>query len=68
MDLRLSSFQVGTIGVSLLLRNGFVDHNVPFDLLVLSDKFKDKSWPIADGNPATPDMRFMQMKSLKRRS
>ena len=27
-------------------------HNVPFDLLVLRpDKFKDHSWPIADGNP-----------------
>ena len=35
------------------------DHNVPFDLLVLRpDKFKDKSWPIADGNPATPDMKI----------
>ena len=36
------------------------DHDVPFDLLVMRpDKFKDDSWPIADGNPATPDMRFM---------
>ena len=42
-------------------------HNVPFDLLVLRpDKFKDKSWPIADGNPATPDMRFMPDEILKK--
>ena len=42
-------------------------HNVPFDLLVMRpDKFKDKSWPIADGNPATPDMRFMPDEILKK--
>ena len=35
-------------------------HNVPHDLLVMRpDKFKADSWPIADGNPATFDMRFM---------
>ena len=40
---------------------------VPFDLLVMRpDKFKDKSWPIADGNPATPDMRFMPDEILKK--
>ena len=43
-------------------------HNVPFDLLVMRpDKFKDKSWPIADGNPATPDMRFMPDEILKKK-
>ena len=43
-------------------------HNVPFDLLVLRpDKFKDKSWPIADGNPATFDMRFMPDDILKKK-
>ena len=42
-------------------------HNVPFDLLGMRpDKFKDKSWPIADGNPATPDMRFMPDEILKK--
>ena len=44
------------------------DFKVPFDLLVMRpDKFKDKSWPIADGNPATPDMRFMPDKILKKK-
>ena len=43
------------------------DFKVPFDLLVMRpDKFKDKSWPIADGNPATPDMRFMPDEILKK--
>ena len=43
-------------------------HDVPFDLLVLRpDKFKDKSWPIADGNPATADMRFMPDDILKKK-
>ena len=43
-------------------------HNVPFDLLVLRpDKFKDKSWPIANGNPATFDMRFMPDDILKKK-
>ena len=31
------------------------------------DKFKDKSWPIADGNPATADMRFMPDDILKKK-
>ena len=44
------------------------DNNVPFDLLVMRpDKFKDKSWPIADGNPATADMRFMPDDILKKK-
>ena len=43
-------------------------HNVPFDLLVLRpDKFKDRSWPIADGNPATGEMRFMPDEILKKK-
>ena len=42
-------------------------NDVPHDLLVMRpDKFKDKSWPIADGNPATPDMRFMPDDILKK--
>ena len=46
----------------------WLDNNhVPFDLLVMRpDKFKDKSWPIANGNPATPDMRFMPDEILKK--
>ena len=43
-------------------------HNVPFDLLVMRpDKFKDSSWPIADGNPATQDMRWMSDDILKKK-
>ena len=35
-------------------------NNVPFDLLVMRpDKFQKDSWPIADGNPATKEMRWM---------
>ena len=42
--------------------------DVPFDLLVMRpDKFKANSWPIADGNPATPDMRFMPDEILKKK-
>ena len=42
--------------------------DVPFDLLVMRpDKFKDNSWPIADGNPATGDMRFMPDEILKKK-
>tara|TARA_A100001391_G_scaffold132050_1_gene91215 strand:- start:61 stop:570 length:510 start_codon:yes stop_codon:yes gene_type:complete len=44
------------------------NNHVPFDLLVMRpDKFKDKSWPIADGNPATSDMRFMPDEILKKK-
>ena len=43
------------------------EHNIPFDLLVMRpDKFKDESWPVADGNPATPAMRFMPDEILKK--
>ena len=43
-------------------------HQVPFDLLVMRpDKFKSDSWPIADGNPATKDMRFMPDEILKKK-
>ena len=42
-------------------------YDVPHDLLVLRpDKFKANSWPIADGNQATPDMRFMPDEILKK--
>ena len=43
-------------------------NRVPFHLLVMRpDKFKSDSWPIADGNPATPDMRFMPDEILKKK-
>ena len=43
-------------------------NDVPFDLLVMRpDKFKSKSFPIADGNPATGDMRFMPDEILKKK-
>ncbi len=43
-------------------------YNVPYDMLVMRpDKFKDDSWPIADGNPATSDMRFMPDEILKKK-
>ena len=43
-------------------------HQVPFDLLVMRpDKFKEDSWPIADGNPATKEMRFMPDEILKKK-
>jgi len=43
-------------------------HDVPHDLLVMRpDKFKENSWPIADGNPATQDMRFMPDDILKKK-
>ena len=43
-------------------------YEVPYNLLVMRpDKFKDKSWPIAAGNPATPDMRFMPDEILKKK-
>jgi len=42
-------------------------YDVPHDLLVLRpDKFKANSWPIANGNQATPDMRFMPDEILKK--
>ena len=43
-------------------------NDVPFDLLVMRpDKFKPKSWPVAKGNPATPEMRFMPDEILKKK-
>jgi hypothetical protein len=43
-------------------------YEVPYHMLVMRpDKFKDKSWPIASGNPATPDMRFMPDEILKKK-
>ena len=42
-------------------------YEVPYNLLVMRpDKFKDDSWPIAAGNPATPDMRYMPDEILKK--
>ena len=43
-------------------------NQVPFDLLVMRpDKFKEDSWPIAVGNPATKEMRFMPDEILKKK-
>lgn len=43
-------------------------YEVPYNLLVMRpDKFKSDSWPIADGNPATPDMRWMPDEILKKK-
>tara|TARA_R100000773_G_C4140630_1_gene67182 strand:- start:46 stop:555 length:510 start_codon:yes stop_codon:yes gene_type:complete len=48
-------------------RDWLKKHNVPFDLLVMRpDKFQSKAWPIAHGNPAKPDMRFMSDEILKK--
>ena len=43
-------------------------YEIPYDLLVMRpDKFKSKSFPVADGNPATSDMRFMPDEILKKK-
>ena len=43
-------------------------HNVPFDLLVMRpDKFQGRTWPVAEGNLATPDMRYMPDEILKKK-
>tara|TARA_B100000575_G_C23117674_1_gene646322 strand:- start:916 stop:1434 length:519 start_codon:yes stop_codon:yes gene_type:complete len=43
-------------------------YDVPHHLLVMRpDKFKSKSFPVADGNPATGDMRFMPDEILKKK-
>ena len=43
-------------------------YEIPHDLLVMRpDKFKSKSFPVADGNPATGDMRFMPDEILKKK-
>jgi hypothetical protein len=42
-------------------------YNVPYDLLVMRpDKFQSDSWPIAKGNPATKEMRWMPDEILKK--
>ena len=42
-------------------------NDVPFDLLVMRpDKFQGRTWPVAESNPATPDMRFMPDEILKK--
>ena len=35
-------------------------------LVMRPDKFKDDSYPIAEGNPATPEMRYMPDEILKK--
>ena len=48
-------------------RQWLEEYEVPYNLLVMRpDKFKDKSWPIASGNPATKAMRFMPDEILKK--
>ena len=43
-------------------------NDVPYDLLVMRpDKFQGKTWPVAEGNPATPDMRYMPDEILKKK-
>jgi len=43
-------------------------YEIPHDLLVMRpDKFKSKSFPVAEGNPATGDMRFMPDEILKKK-
>ena len=43
-------------------------NRVPFHKLVMRpDKFKEDSWPIANGNPATKEMRFMPDEILKKK-
>jgi len=43
-------------------------YKVPYDLLVLRpDKFKEDSWPIAEGNSATKEMRYMPDEILKKK-
>ena len=42
-------------------------YEVPYHMLVMRpDKFKDDSWPIAAGNPATKAMRYMPDEILKK--
>tara|TARA_B100001564_G_scaffold278067_1_gene240054 strand:- start:602 stop:1117 length:516 start_codon:yes stop_codon:yes gene_type:complete len=42
-------------------------NDVPYDLLVMRpDKFQPNAWPIANGNPATKEMRFMPDEILKK--
>ena len=42
-------------------------NDVPYDLLVMRpDKFQGRTWPVAESNPATPDMRYMPDEVLKK--
>ena len=42
-------------------------NDVPYDLLVMRpDKFQGRTWPVAESNPATPDMRWMPDEFLKK--
>ena len=68
-DTRLLSLVVETISVSKATQDWLSQHEVPYDLLVLRpDKFKDESWPVAEGNPATYKMRFIARPNLKERN
>ena len=43
-------------------------YKVPYDLAAMRpDKFQEDSWPIADGNPATKEMRYMSDDILKKK-
>ena len=43
-------------------------NDVPYDLLVMRpDKFQGRTWPVAEYNPATPDMRYMPDEILKKK-
>ena len=42
-------------------------YDVPHHLLVMRpDKFQGRTWPVAESNPATPDMRYMPDEKLKK--
>jgi histidinol phosphatase-like enzyme len=48
-------------------KSWLVKHRVPFHQLIMRpDKFKEDSWPIAKGNPATKEMKFMPDEILKK--
>ena len=48
-------------------KSWLTSNRVPFHLLVMRpDKFKDKSFPVAAGNPAVSNMRFMPDEILKK--
>ena len=43
-------------------------YDVPHHLLVMRpDKFQGRTWPVAESNPATPDMRYMPDEILKKK-
>ena len=51
----------------LTTKSWLTRNRVPFHKLVMRpDKFKEDSWPIVKGNPATKEMRFMSDEILKK--